>query len=280
MCGIAGFHVKDPSVIKKHEAVELFVDELLKGIEHRGKHATGFVSVGRDGKVVLDKAAKEATEFIKDRSRIPEGVRTVLLHTRYATLGAKENQENNHPVVYGSCFATHNGHINNHQEVYDELDLTRNAEVDSSVIAAAAHFHGVGELAEIRSTLEAMEGAMACAIINPVTHPGRVILAKGLGSPLYIVDTPKFIVWASTIDTIKNAWGTVLGTPPNTKKIENISEGNFIVVDDGDVTRDKFTVKRRPFVSNFNRDVIPRKNGPQHGGMGAGSASGSTRKRP
>lgn len=278
MCGIAGFHVKDPKVIKKHEGVELLVDELLKGIEHRGKHATGFVAVGFDGKVTLDKAPKEASEFIKDRERIPENVRTVLLHTRYATLGSKDNQENNHPVVYGSCFATHNGHINNHAEVYEELDLIRNAEVDSSVIAAAANYHGIGELDDIRSTLEALEGSMACAIINPVTHPGRVVLAKGSMNPLYVVDTPKFIVWASTMATIKEAWGKVLGTPPNDKKIESITEGNFIVIDDGDVTRDKFTVKRRPFLSRSIQGPIQRNNGHKPGQSGSGFGFGKHRQ--
>lgn len=266
MCGIAGFHVKDPKVIKKHEGVELLVDKLLLGIEHRGKHATGFVSVGFDGKVELDKAAKTASDFIKDRSRVPEGVRTVLLHTRAWTKGDPSHTENNHPVVYGHCFAVHNGHINNDDEIFEELDLKRNAEVDSIAIAASASYEGIGELEDIKTALERLEGGFATAIIDPVTHPGRVVLAKGKNSPLYIVDTPKFLVWASTQATIKDAWAAVLGTPPADKKIESITEGNFLVVDDGDVTREKFTVKQRPFAYQSARN----NSGSRHGNSGSG----------
>lgn len=271
MCGIAGIHVKDPKVIKKHDGVELLVNELLKGIEHRGKHATGFVSVGFDGKVTLDKAPKTASEFIEDRDRIPEGVQTILLHTRHWTQGSPEHTENNHPVVYGTCFAVHNGHISNDKEVFEELDLKRSAEVDSIAIAAAGYYHGIGEPADIKATLEQLKGGFATAIINPITHRGRVVLAKGPHSPLYVVDTRKFIVWASTIETIKDAWGKVLGTPPQDDKIEKIEEGNFLIVDGDTVTRDKFTV-RRPFVSAPKPKPT---SGTTHGRNGNARASAS-----
>lgn len=275
MCGIAGFHVKDPSIIKKHEGVEIFVDELLKGIEHRGRHATGFVSVGFDGRVALDKSPVTASDFIKDRERVPEGVRTVLLHTRHWTKGKPEHTENNHPVVFGTCFAVHNGHINNDDELFKEWDLKRNAEVDSIIIPAAADFHGIGNPDDIKATLEALEGGFATAIINPVHNKGRVVIAKGKNSPLYVVDHPSFIVWASEKDVIKGAWGKVLGTPPNDKKIEQIAQGTFIIVDDTEVTRESFTVKERPFVPRPNPLApIQRQSGPKHGPSGSGFGFG------
>jgi hypothetical protein len=83
MCGIAGFHIKDPKYVKKHAGVELMVNKLLLGIENRGRHATGFVATTFDGRVVTDKADKTAALFIKDREIIPANVQTVLLHTRH-----------------------------------------------------------------------------------------------------------------------------------------------------------------------------------------------------
>lgn len=246
MCGIAGIHVKDPTVIKDHKGVELFVDALLAGIEHRGKHATGFVSVGFDRKVIIDKSDVPATEFIKTRDRIPSGVRTVLLHTRHATLGKPEQQENNHPVIYGSCFAVHNGHINNHADVFKAIDLTRSAEVDSQSIAAAVYYDGFGD---IKTALERLEGGMATAIIDPVKNPGELILAKGKSSPLYVVNAEKFLVFASTKDCILKAWAKVFGTPPSDNKIEDLKDGTILLINDRTVTRSEFTPKNRPFIS-------------------------------
>lgn len=249
MCGIAGFHIKNPKVARTEEAINLVADKLLLGIEQRGKHATGFVAVTDKGAVTVDKAAVEATEFIKDRDNIPEDVRTVLLHTRYFTKGEPSNMGNNHPVIYKTCFTTHNGSISNDDDLFREFNLHRNYEVDTEIIPALLDKYGLGDLAHIKEALTKFRGPLAIATIDPVNHPHKVLLAKGLNSPLVVFENENMIMWASLMSAMKDAWGAVYGTPPRNDKFKTLLEGDIIVIDGDTVTRDRYEVAR-PFVQS------------------------------
>ena len=215
MCGITGVYLKNPAIVDtENDRIQFdrFIDELLLGIEERGRDATGFVAV-RDTHVQLDKKAIPADSFIKTRKRswLDGGTRMVLGHTRFATQGHQSHFENNHPVMYGSTFVTHNGHIHNDDAVYEQLELDRYAEVDSSAIAASLHWHG---FAKAKDALEMLGGGFAIAAIDPVNQPGTLLLAKGGTYPLAYLETKHIFVWASTSHAILDAWKKVLGTPP------------------------------------------------------------------
>jgi len=262
MCGIAGVHVKRHQVVKSHEGLEKFVDTMLLGIEHRGKHATGFVARSFDGKVVIDKGAVTASDFIKTRDKLPENLQTVLLHTRYWTKGDPENHANNHPVMSGTCFAVHNGHIKNDDELFKDMNLSRIAQVDSEAIPAVVAAMGFENHEEY---LGKFEGAMATAIINPIDFPGRLVLAKGAGSPLVYVETDKFILWASTAEAIHQAWASVLGTPPAKEKFISMKYGSFMVFDGDKKIEGDFKPKVQAYTpTNGWRSPTPRpaSNGP------------------
>ena len=180
MCGITGVYLKNPAIVDtENDRIQFdrFIDELLLGIEERGRDATGFVAV-RDTHVQLDKKAIPADSFIKTRKRswLDGGTRMVLGHTRFATQGHQSHFENNHPVMYGSTFVTHNGHIHNDDAVYEQLELDRYAEVDSSAIAASLHWHG---FAKAKDALEMLGGGFAIAAIDPVNQPGTLLPRKG-----------------------------------------------------------------------------------------------------
>ena len=215
MCGIAGIHVKDNALGRF--PVDRLLDPLLLKIEHRGKEATGYVAVTESGDIAHEKGPQIASDFIKTRKRLPSKVRTLLLHTRLSTKGDPDKNENNHPVIYGSCYATHNGIIRNDDEVFEKLDIERTAEVDSIAIPAAFNYHGFGALDDIKDALEELGGLYAIAAIDPEQKPGRLVLAKGPASPLWVLNHPKAIVWASTRSAIEDAWGGILGTPPKRK---------------------------------------------------------------
>jgi hypothetical protein len=233
MCGIAGVYIKDPNSIKSHEAFEKFVDHLLLGIEHRGKHATGFVAVTREGKVTLDKADETASDFIKTRERIPKNPWYVLLHTRFATKGNPKHHANNHPVIYGTCFTTHNGTIENDDALFDHFGLKRNAEVDTEILPAIVGMTNF-KIDKIRELFEDVDGACAMATIDPINHLGKVLLLRTEKSPLYILDGPKYTIWASTLTSIKEAWGKVLGTPPHGKRFKYVPEWKFMILEGQD----------------------------------------------
>jgi len=244
MCGIAGIYIKDASAVKNHRAFERFMDHMFFGIEGRGKHATGFVAVDRNGKVTMDKADVEASIFVKDREPMPADPWYVLLHTRYATKGDVKNHLNNHPVLHGTCFTTHNGSIENDDELFSEHGFQRSAEVDTEILPALV---GITDFdpEKIRETFKDVEGSCAMATIDPVNHPGTVLLLRtNTKSPLYIMDTSKYTLWASTSATMKDAWGKVLGTPPKHTKYKYVPEWKFLLL------------KGQPEAGTY--DLIPR----------------------
>ena len=85
MCGIAGVHRRGT---KQIPMVNDLADNLWLGIEKRGPHATGFLALLKSGKVQLEKAPVTATRFIAKRKGISPAAKSVLLHTRYATVGS------------------------------------------------------------------------------------------------------------------------------------------------------------------------------------------------
>lgn len=220
MCGIAGVYIKEPG----HSLpVNDLLDYLLFNIEPRGRDAAGYVAVDfpkYGSGVTLNKKDVRATELIMTHDAIDnDTTQIVLAHTRWATQGAKENNGNNHPVQWGSCYIVHNGHINNDSSVLTDLGIedTGGVEVDSLAIAAALSHHGFGNEECTKTALEMLSGNMATAAVNPQTHPGKLLLAKGSVSPLFIANTKHAILWASTKEAIENAWAWAVGTPVKRK---------------------------------------------------------------
>lgn len=272
MCGIAGIYLKNKKARGvSQEGIEQFCDRLLLEIEHRGTHATGYVAVGWDGKVKLDKADVPAQEFIKERDPFPEGTQAVLLHTRFWTKGKPDVMGNNHPVTYGTCFAIHNGSIDNDDELFKTEELKRHFEVDSEIIPAVLDKHTLDSPDTIRKALEKLQGYMAIAAIDPIKHPSRLVLARGENSPLYIFENQNCIVWASTHAAIKDTWGDLVGTPPKPAKIKWISEGKFYIADDyqdlGEYdfkVNKRYKLARRPAQSGWSLPrVSPRTQAPK-----------------
>lgn len=266
MCGIAGIFIKDPQVVKKHIALETMANLLLLGIESRGKKATGFVTHLPGGsELTLDKKAVAASDFIKDRSPIPEGATVWLGHTRLDTRGSPEKNENNHPVVCANTFLTHNGTIYNDDDLFKEHKRERLAEVDSEALAMLIDEYGFKEAAK---GLAQVRGAFAIASINPEKHPDEVLLAKGGWAPLVIHESDKFVLWASERNAIRDAWKVVLGTPPAYSSFKELHEGEIAVVTKNGIEYRKF---ERP------EDFRVRRG---RGTTGQRGNSGATRRGP
>jgi len=244
VCGIAGIYIKDPTVVKSHAGLERFVNRLYLGLEKRGKEASGFVAVDRAGRVVMDKAAEAASDFIKSREALPENLWYILIHTRYSTKGDPQNYLNNHPILHGTCFTTHNGSVENDDELFAKYGFQRNGEVDSEILPALFGKTGF-DSAEVSKMMGEVEGKVACATIDPVRYPGKVLLVKGSYSPLHMIETPKFLVWASTTESMREAWGAVLGTPPAWKRFQYLSEHTGVIIDENGVS-EVFNTEKPP----------------------------------
>ena len=243
MCGIAGVYLLDGSLKVNLDSM---LDTLLDEIEHRGGDATGFVALSDEGVVEWQKAACGARDFAKGRRRVPEGTRTILAHTRWATLGLPAFMENNHPLKRGSFYAIHNGHITNHHKLFELAGREGYGQVDSE--AVPARLASLGKLGALGKIMEEVEGGAAIAAVDE-THPKDLALARGYQSPLFVLRTKKIVLFGSTEQTVRSAYESHVGKLPKRAKIENVKQGTLLHWKDGTLKRSTFTAYSPPKVA-------------------------------
>lgn len=140
MCGIAGFSLNKASKIN----ARALSHALLAQIETRGRMSSGFGAAMGDEIVVHKDAVRGSSLPLKGMHR---DAKTVILHTRYATLGHPSINENNHPVwsPEKSIALVHNGVIwNNNQIRATLLKGVSMPMVDTAVIPALFESKGIG----------------------------------------------------------------------------------------------------------------------------------------
>jgi len=251
-------------------------NELLLAIESRGLDSTGRLALYDDGHLMLDRAVLPASQYVKaGREPIKAVARTVLLHTRFATVGTV-NERNAHPVRNGQMAAVHNGTISNHDEVFAEIARKRNAAVDSEVIPAVVHHYGWDKAGK---ALAKLTGGAATAIVD-VKAPGELLLARLSGYPLHVYVTPSVIVWASTRRAIERAWKRTYGSAPSRGEFVEMPEWTMMRVN-GSVDVERIPQPKptpRPRIV-FARSTVTPKRKPRRTPM-AKQAQMPTRSTP
>ncbi len=180
MCGIVGY-------VGPREAQEVLLDGLAR-LEYRGYDSAG-LAVLDGGKLALVRRVGKI-ENLRDavRSRPLPG-HTGIGHTRWATHGLP-NEENAHPHTdcTGKIALVHNGIIENHRELREELTQAGHefrSQTDTEVLVHLVEQHYRGDLAQaVREALKEAKGAFAIAVIH-VDHPQEIVVARE-GSPLVV----------------------------------------------------------------------------------------------
>jgi glucosamine 6-phosphate synthetase-like amidotransferase/phosphosugar isomerase protein len=198
MCGIAGFCLNEKHKVRPAEVAS----QMLLDIEHRGTDATGMAFIStKTGQKVVNKKAVPATVFIQSGHSRCKNVRTMILHTRYATQGSPKNSHNNHPITRGKITLTHNGHCQNDKALFKQLNVSRIGQVDSEAIVALIAY-GKGTITE---RLEMIEGNAALAWIES-KEPNTLHLARVRTSPLWVGQSREgSLFYGSTKQTVENA---------------------------------------------------------------------------
>lgn len=217
--------------------------------------------------VKVNKSAITAKEFIESREKLPAGLQTLLLHTRHQTKGDVKISGNNHPVIYKTCFAIHNGSINNDDDLFEEEKLQRNFQVDTEIIPALFDKYGLTDEEALKKSLEKLQGPMAAAVIDPINFHGKLVLARGSHTPLNVLNTKNFIVWASTTIAMREAWAKVFGTPPEFSKFNQFPEGKAWLVDGAEIIEFDFKVNRPLYAASGWRPshVLVNRHARRHG---------------
>jgi glutamine---fructose-6-phosphate transaminase (isomerizing) len=190
MCGIAGYSLDPSSPLDRTVAARA----LLAGIAERGADAVGFAY--RDGgqRVTAHKQRSGASALL-ERVEVPASATQLLVHVRDYTKGHPRIAANNHPIRHGAVVGVHNGIIVNDDDLFARTAIGRaDAEmtVDSEIIFALAE-RSRGRTAR---ALEQLVGSMATAWLDE--ERPELVLARGMGRPLWIGTAEAAFVFAST----------------------------------------------------------------------------------
>ncbi len=170
MCGIYGY-IGSRNI----------TDELLRGLsklDYRGYDSAG---IAISDTLTVEKT-KGRIDDLREHTTTRDGTAGIA-HTRWATHGAVTD-DNAHPHVAGDIAVVHNGIIENHEELKEELQhRTFTSETDTEVIAHLLD-EAEGDLARaMRTVLPRLEGSFAIAAIM---KGGDEIVAARRKSPLCI----------------------------------------------------------------------------------------------
>ena len=191
MCGLAGWYCFQDTIPSLQVATDL-----LLSIADRGPDATGVATTTPKNTIQVLKGPFVAKDFVeKEKFKSMVLGRTVLLHTRHKTQGSEFNNVNNHPVVSGSWVVTHNGTVKNANNIFKELALTRNGEVDSEAIPALLNVTKNAD--EIPTFVRLFEGMNTFVGIDR-NAPGQLVMAKlGKDKPLWLAVAEGVLYWSS-----------------------------------------------------------------------------------
>lgn len=205
MCCIGGF------VFKNFEDLENKKDaiiNLLVGMEERGKDATGISFINTiTNKVSVLKYAEKSSLFVfneKFLNFVDENLKesnVVLLHTRQATQGDKNENKNNHPILYKefNSVLIHNGIISNYKNLKDKYKLSLEGDCDSEIILNLYHkFNG-----DLNKLYYELNGGFAFAL-----YDNQKLTLLRFSNPLNISYLKELdcLVFCSTLDIIKNSF--------------------------------------------------------------------------
>ena len=179
MCGIVG-------AAARRDILPVLV-EGLRRLEYRGYDSCGVAALtGRRLERLRSTArVSDLSAQIKREHLVAE---TGIAHTRWATHGAPVTH-NAHPIFSrGEIALVHNGIIENHEELRDELKVKGYAfetQTDTEVIAHLVHSFYAGNLLDsVRRAVKRLTGAYAIAVL--AKNQPHVVVGARAGNPLVI----------------------------------------------------------------------------------------------
>jgi glucosamine--fructose-6-phosphate aminotransferase (isomerizing) len=186
MCGIVGY-------VGERECTPILI-EGLRRLEYRGYDSAGIAVLdpGKEGmtvsRVVRCRGKLSNLENLLRESR-PTG-RVGIGHTRWATHG-RPSDENAHPHKVGVVSVVHNGIIENHASLREQLRAlgrTFSSETDTEIVAhlidEELKKNGGGLREAVQRALKQVQGAYAIVVLSD-SSPDQIVAAKN-ASPLVL----------------------------------------------------------------------------------------------
>ena len=180
MCGIVGFVGRAPAAAPILDA--------LRRLEYRGYDSAGIATLER-GLLTRRRAVGKLKNLEGKLACEPLGGLIGIGHTRWATHG-RPNEKNAHPHAVDGVAVVHNGIIENHRELRNELKLAGvrfATDTDTEVIAHLVNQQmkkGCEPVDAVRVALPRLEGAFALAFLFEGYE--NLIIGARKGSPLAV----------------------------------------------------------------------------------------------
>ncbi|WP_282351291.1 glutamine--fructose-6-phosphate transaminase (isomerizing) [Pseudomonas sp. PS01303] len=181
MCGIVG------AVAERNITAILL--EGLKRLEYRGYDSAGVAVYTNEETLERMRRPGKVSELEAALAEHPLVGRLGIAHTRWATHGAP-CERNAHPHFSGDIAVVHNGIIENHEALREQLKslgYVFTSDTDTEVIAHLLN-HKLKDQPDLtvalKATVKELHGAYGLAVIN-AKQPDRLVAARS-GSPLVI----------------------------------------------------------------------------------------------
>ena len=181
MCGIVG-------AIAERNITAILL-EGLKRLEYRGYDSAGVAVYTNGQKLERLRRPGKVSELELALAEESLAGRLGIAHTRWATHGAP-SERNAHPHFSGDLAVVHNGIIENHEALREQLKALGyvfTSDTDTEVIAHLLD-HKLKDLPDLtvalKATVKELHGAYGLAVIS-AQQPDRLVAARS-GSPLVI----------------------------------------------------------------------------------------------
>lgn len=181
MCGIVG-------AIANQDVTNILVEGLRK-LEYRGYDSAG-VALIQGGQLQRRRAVGKVQNLADAIEQSPVSGTIGIAHTRWATHG-QPTEANAHPHASGNIAVVHNGIIENHGELREQLKAKGyvfTSDTDTEVIAHLVHSLLAVDTVSLRKAVQRasriLHGAYGMVIIDQ-DQPDQMVVARS-GSPLVI----------------------------------------------------------------------------------------------
>ena len=181
MCGIVG-------AVAQRDIAEILL-EGLRRLEYRGYDSAGLAVVDAQGQVTRLRRLGKVSNLVQAAEETSLVGGSGIAHTRWATHG-EPSEVNAHPHISGHIIIVHNGIIENHEPLREQMikrGYSFSSETDTEVVAHLVHWeqqHG-GSLREVvLRVIPQLRGAYGMVIMD--SRDPQVLIAARSGSPLVI----------------------------------------------------------------------------------------------
>ncbi len=199
MCCLFGILDYNHSLSKRQ--MNRILSVLSTACEARGTDATG-IAYNYNGKLRIYKRPLPAHIM---RYNVPDGVSTVMGHTRMATQGSEKLNFNNHPFygkANGSFALAHNGVIYNDEQIRktENLPMTY-IETDSYIAVQLIESKKELSFDSLRFMAEQLQGSMTITVLDSADN---LYIVKG-DNPICLYHYPErgLYIYASTEEILK-----------------------------------------------------------------------------